>query len=120
MEGLPASMEKGLPKKCRHLVVYRTEHGICQAGGFQVLSWTSLAHLEGKEYSHRWCLQGVAPGPPWIQNPQMLTSHEKRSMSPIPQPQIRPTSDRVVRLLKKNRHESGLTDFRPRLLEGVL
>lgn len=37
----------------------------------------------------------------WIQNPQMLTSHEKRSMSPIPQPQIRPTSDRVVRLLKK-------------------
>ena len=31
-------MEKGLPKKYRHLVVYRTERGICQAGGFQVLS----------------------------------------------------------------------------------
>lgn len=38
---------------------------------------------------------------PWIENAQILESHDKPFMSPIPHPQIQPTPHRVVVFIEK-------------------
>lgn len=119
MEGLPASMGKNPPKKYTHLFIYKTEHGICQAGGFQVLTWTLLAYLKERHTVAVGVHRG-APRNPWIQRAQTLESHDKLSVSPVPHPQVQPTPDRVVVLLKKYQHISGPARVSPRLSEGAL